>query len=156
MHLAKFLRALSKLAATYGVACVITNQVPFPQRPPRACVCRASLRIPCEFAFVRTGCRPGGWWRINVWRQQKANRREHHRARVDHAAVRFACFRSLNIFASALEHPAARSPPCLVTSERGAARIACARSMTRLVLLKEKRLSPFKVLGLATRSIEHL
>jgi len=27
MHLAKFLRALSKLAATYGVACVITNQV---------------------------------------------------------------------------------------------------------------------------------
>lgn len=27
MHLAKFMRALSKLAATYGVACVITNQV---------------------------------------------------------------------------------------------------------------------------------
>ena len=27
MHLAKFLRALSKLAAQYGVACVITNQV---------------------------------------------------------------------------------------------------------------------------------
>jgi DNA repair protein RAD51 len=27
MHMAKFLRALSKLAATYGVACVITNQV---------------------------------------------------------------------------------------------------------------------------------
>jgi len=27
MHLAKFLRALAKLASTYGVACVITNQV---------------------------------------------------------------------------------------------------------------------------------
>ena len=27
MHLAKFMRALSKLGATYGVACVITNQV---------------------------------------------------------------------------------------------------------------------------------
>ena len=27
MHLAKFLRALSKIAATFGVACVITNQV---------------------------------------------------------------------------------------------------------------------------------
>ena len=27
MHLAKFMRALSKLAETYGVACVITNQV---------------------------------------------------------------------------------------------------------------------------------
>ena len=27
MHLAKFMRALQKLGATYGVACVITNQV---------------------------------------------------------------------------------------------------------------------------------
>ena len=27
MHLAKLMRALSKLGATYGVACVITNQV---------------------------------------------------------------------------------------------------------------------------------
>lgn len=27
MHLARFMRTLSKLAATYGVACVITNQV---------------------------------------------------------------------------------------------------------------------------------
>jgi DNA repair protein RAD51 len=34
MHLAKFMRALSKLAATYGVACVITNQVPPPASDP--------------------------------------------------------------------------------------------------------------------------
>ena len=27
MHLAKFMRALAKLGSTYGVACVITNQV---------------------------------------------------------------------------------------------------------------------------------
>ena len=47
MHLAKFMRALSKLAATYGVACVITNQVRTRSLAPlRACLgCPARTRV---------------------------------------------------------------------------------------------------------------
>ena len=56
MHLAKFMRALAKLGSTYGVACVITNQVV--AKPDAA-----------SFALDR------------------AHRRQHHRPRVDDAAL---------------------------------------------------------------------
>ena len=172
MHLAKFLRALSKLAATYGVACVITNQVA--EQPIRLLVDTRAAHdafvhiLPCgmhslicprpltHFAFrfhalsfeavICPGGSASGQWCLNVRRQQETNRRQHHCARVDHAVVRYGCIHS----SPSLHIHDRQANYSLIdiagTFEKGVATIVYARSTTRLALLRGKRHSPFKVL----------